>query len=329
MNYGIPYMGSKSKICTKLIAIFPKAENFYDVFGGGFSVTHAMMYHRGRDYKNFYFNELRPDVCRLIQDAIAGKYSYDVFLPKWISREEFFDKKESNAYIKTIWSFGNNGRDYLFGKDIEPLKKSLHQAVVFNEFDEYAKKILGMDKFKEGYSIKDRRAFFNHRSKYLNRDRPECELQQLQQLERLEQLEQLEQLQRLQQLEQLQRLQRLQQLERLQRLQQLERLEQRPAFTNLSYEKINIKPNSIVYCDPPYLGTAEYDNKFNHKSFYNWAHEQKNPVYISEYTLPDDRFKPLWSVEKRSLLSSDKSVGNKTEKVFGNHAAIKQAMGNR
>lgn len=29
MNYGLPYMGSKSKICKYLCGIFPKADHFY------------------------------------------------------------------------------------------------------------------------------------------------------------------------------------------------------------------------------------------------------------------------------------------------------------
>ena len=32
MQYGIPYMGSKSKICEKVCSIFPKADNFYDLW---------------------------------------------------------------------------------------------------------------------------------------------------------------------------------------------------------------------------------------------------------------------------------------------------------
>ena len=72
------------------------------------------------------------------QDAINGKYNYDVFKPEWITGERFFSEKESNTYIKIIWSFGNNGRNYLFGKDIEEKKRSMHQAVVFDEFDVFS-----------------------------------------------------------------------------------------------------------------------------------------------------------------------------------------------
>ena len=159
MNYGIPYQGSKSKLLPELCKFFPPATNFYDLFGGGFSVTHAMLKHRSKSFKHFHFNEIRKGMTDLIQDSMKGKYSYKNFKPKFISREEFFEKKEKDLYIKLIWSFGNNGKDYLFGKDIEQEKKSLHNAIVFNQFDNYSKKILGMDKFLGNIDIKSRRLF--------------------------------------------------------------------------------------------------------------------------------------------------------------------------
>jgi site-specific DNA-adenine methylase len=303
-TYGMPYMGSKDKICDKLVTIFPKAKNFYDVFGGGFSVTHAMLEHRFNDFKEFHFNEIRPGICELIQDAISGKYSYENFKPKWISREEFNKKKESDPYIKLCWSFGNNGKGYMFNPETEKYKKSIHNAVVFNEFDDFAEKFLGLKKFRESYSIKKRRLFFNSRARLLKKDR---QLQQLQQLQQLEQLEQLQQLERLEQLEQLER---------------LERLERLPInFTNLDYKDLKIKKDSVVYCDPPYIGTASYDGGFNHKEFYDWADGLKEPVFISEYTLDDNRFKEVFVAKKRSLLSSDKTKNIKREKVFANKTA--------
>jgi site-specific DNA-adenine methylase len=304
MNYGIPYMGSKSKICEKVCALFPKADNFYDLFGGGFSITHFMIKHRLKHYKEFHFNEIRLGVCDLIKDAIAGKYSYDNFKPPWVSREDFFRLLDIDPYIKIIWSFGNNGKSYLFGKDIEQDKKSMHMAIVFNEFDGYAKKIFGVEKFAEGLSITDKRLYLKNRlrqlGKYRTKDGEEDELQQLQRLEQLQQLERLQQLQRLQQLH----------------------------FYSGDYKSVSIKENSVIYCDIPYRGTAEYDgnDKFSHKEFYEWAHNQSSPVFISEYTLPDSRFKCIANFQKRSLLSSDKSVGNKTEKVFVNQAGYKALM---
>ena len=334
-EYGIPYMGSKGSICDELIKVFPKADNFYDLFGGGFSVTHAMMLRRSSHYKQFHFNEIRPGICELIRAAINGKYNYDVVKPEFVTREMFFERLDTCAYTKTIWSFGSNGRDYLFSKDIETYKKSLHNAIVFNRFDELAEKTLGLKSFNPGYDIKQKRFFLRNKIEfyrktkvpeflwpYLNDEHLEIvksnqvadNFKQLQQLGRLQQLERLQQLGRLKQLEQLQRLEQLQQIQGLQQIERLERLE----FYNTSYEKIQIKENSIVYCDIPYQGTRDYGGTFSYKDFFDWADSQPQPVFISEYNIDDPRFKLVFKTNKISMLKATKTKTLKLEKVYAN-----------
>ena len=186
MNYGLPYQGGKSKIMKDLCKIFPFAKNFYDLFRGGFSVTHGMMLYRSKSYDKFHFNEIRPGIGKLVQDSIAGKYSYDNFKPEFISRERFFAEKENDPYVKICWSFGNNGKGYLFGKDIEGYKKSLHNAIIFNKFDDTAIKVLGIKRFPENVGIKDRRFFLRNKVAKNNPGDRRGELQQLQQLQRLQ-----------------------------------------------------------------------------------------------------------------------------------------------
>jgi len=125
MNYGLPYQGSKSKIISQFAHLFPNATHFYDLFGGGFSVSHFMLQRRSKDFKHFHFNEIRPGICELIKSSINGDYSYEKFKMPWTTREEFFEKKESDPFIKVIWSFGNTGRSYIFGKEIEKEKPEL------------------------------------------------------------------------------------------------------------------------------------------------------------------------------------------------------------
>ena len=48
---------------------------------------------------------------------------------------------------------------------------------------------------------------------------------------------------------------------------------------------------TIIYCDPPYKGTAGYKVKFDHEKFYQWCRDKSkegHKVYISEYNMPDD-----------------------------------------
>lgn len=335
VEYGMPYMGSKGGIAKEVIKIFPKADHFYDLFGGGFSITHAMLRHRLKHYKHFHFNEIRPRICELIQDAIAGKYSYENFKPPFVDRDTFFKNKDKCAYTKVCWSFGKNGKDYLFSKDIEPYKKSMHNAIVFNEFDDLAKAVLKMDAFKQGYSVKNRRLFLRQTietyrktaipkvlHKFLNKKQLQ-RLEQLQRLQQIDQLRRLEQIERLEQLQQLRQLEQLERLKQLQRLQQIERLK-RLNFYNGSYDKVDIKPNSIIYCDPPYKNTGSYDGDFDHKRFLDWAADHKTPVFISEYDIPDNRFFSVKKIQKRSMLSPYKdNTLIKTEKIYMNKAALK------
>ena len=280
-NFGIPYMGSKAKIAASIALNFPAAENFYDLFGGGFSMTHYMVEKKAKRYKYFHYNEIKADVVDLVKKAINGDFNYDRFKPEWISREMFHARKEHDAYVRCIWSFGNNQITYLFG-DLEPYKKSMHQAVVFDEFDSFMLNTFKITKWPAHIKgITKKRLYL----KTLVRQRIDLE-----QLERLQQLEQLE------------------------RLEQLDKLN----FYALDYRSVPIKENSIVYCDIPYRGTADYITEFNHKEFYDWAATRPFPVFISEYSLPDTRFKLIYSVDKRSMLSQDKSVGNKSENLYWN-----------
>lgn len=302
-NYGIPYQGSKAKIAEKICKIFPKADNFYDLFGGGFSITHCMLEKRRKDYKAFHFNEIRNGMCDLVKDAISGKYNYNVFKPEFIDREKFFKEKETNAYIKMVWSFGNNGRTYLFGKDIEPYKRSMHNAIVFNQFDNTAKEVFGIDKFKDGYTITQRRLFLRNKIALIHKGKSDGEIRKFQCLEQLE------------------RLQHLQQLERLQHLE----------FYNVDYRQVPILDNSIIYCDIPYKNTGGYDkNKnFNHADFFDWAHAQKNPVYISEYDIKDPRFKLIALVNKRSFMSGEGTGKLMQEKIYINKAGLARSQTNQ
>ena len=100
-------------------------------------------------------------------------------------------------------------------------------------------------------------------------------------------------------MESLQRLERLQRLQRLQSLESLERLE----VLRGDYRMVKIPAGSVVYCDIPYVGTQGYNGEtFDHGAFYEWAERQTATLIISEYTMPEDRFVRIASIEKRQLL---------------------------
>ena len=106
----------------------------------------------------------------------------------------------------------------------------------------------------------------------------------------------------LQRLESLQKLESLQILQRLQRLESLQRL-QRLDIKQGSYLDYVYEDGDIVYCDPPYEGTGNYDKTdFNHAEFYDWVASRPYKVYFSSYEISDKRFYKVWSEKKRKLM---------------------------
>lgn len=103
-------------------------------------------------------------------------------------------------------------------------------------------------------------------------------------------------LQRLQSLQILQSLVSLVSLQRLQRLQSLD-------INQGSYLDYVYEYGDVVYCDPPYEGTGNYDKKdFNHAEFYDWVASRPYKVYFSSYEISDKRFYKVWSEKKRKLM---------------------------
>ena len=138
-------------------------------------------------------------------------------------------------------------------------------------------------------------------------------------------LESLESLASLQNLERLQNLESLQNLERLQNLQSLENLE----IHQGCYKEVELpEPTEcVIYCDPPYIDTEGYykqtlkngKTSFNHGEFYDYVESlarQGYKVFISEYEMPKDRFKSVFSVEKRQTLNGKGAGAIKQEHLF-------------
>lgn len=88
-------------------------------------------------------------------------------------------------------------------------------------------------------------------------------------------------------------------------------------FRCCSYDELDIPKGSIVYLDPPYRDTEEYQTEdFNYEYFYCWAEELSkagNKVFISEYWMPPF-FREVWSMEIYCGLSDSKS--SRVEKLF-------------
>lgn len=224
-------------------------------------------------------------------DCISGKYQDD---DRWISHEDFDRLKgQGDLLVDLCFSFGNNWRKgYAYSHDIEPYKKALHYAVLLNGYAPM-KELCGVD-LSPLHSISDKYKRYVVAKKLIGGQLPLV----------VGGLESLERTQRLQSLERLQSLNNLQSLEKLH-------------VSGGSYDKVEIKPNSVIYCDIPYKSTAKYnDIDFDYDSFYDWCLKQTESVFISEYEMPEDDFICIAAKKKTCQLCATNNSLESIEKIF-------------
>lgn len=94
-------------------------------------------------------------------------------------------------------------------------------------------------------------------------------------------------------------------------------------FYNVDYSYIHLNKNALIYCDPPYQNTKQYNysKNFDYNKFWDYVRKmsKEHIVLVSEQNAPDD-FKVIWeqpitrSIGNRTL---DKVTNqNVTEKLF-------------
>ena len=294
-NYGLPYTGSKSRIAHWVIDNLPSGRVLIDAFAGGCAITHRALL--SQKWQTVIANDINGKYPQLFADAMHGQYRDE---KRWISREDFERLKEKNAFVACCWSFGNNTRTYMYSKAIEPYKRALHYAIVFDDFapmqelmPEVAQAV--HDALQGQNNLHDRRITAqNVIVKTLKRITDDNFAHPVIQNNPLYQT--------------------IRHASRntpsLNGLESLERLQ----VTSLSYDEIDIPDGAVVYCDPPYHGCDKrlYDGTakaFDHNAFYDWcvSVSKTNPIFISEYSIEDDRFEVVAEKQKMTYMSSKKS----------------------
>ena len=278
MKYGLPYKGSKNKLALRINQLLPKADHLIDLFCGGCAVTHAAL--MMDKFQHIHINDVDWRPVQLFTDSLAGKYENE---NRWISCEDFFRLKDVDPYVAIVWSFGNDMRTYMYGREIEEIKRSLHYAIYFADYA--PAKALGYDlSFLDGIHgfykryIATKRFFQEFHANYVDeignftpptkykggwspsKERKDFELFRLPNLEATRRLKK----------------------KRADRL----------TYSVLDYQAVPIPEGSVIYCDIPYKGTSGYNlkEKFDHERFYDWCAKQTQPVFISSYDMPEDKF---------------------------------------
>ena len=114
----------------------------------------------------------------------------------------------------------------------------------------------------------------------------------------------------------------------MQSLESLERLQSLEIYCG-NYNDVVIPEGAIIYCDPPYKGTAEYsEGGFNHEDFWEWVRmiSKTHKIYISEYQAPED-FVPLINFHQKSSLQGGSQTHNNqpSENVFAHKSMFENS----
>lgn len=251
-------MGSKRKLASKILDDIEKKKEFgvfYDLFGGGGAISLEAV---KRGFSVVY-NELDTGISELFKDVLFNDRDY--YKLDFVDRDSFLSIKDQpdwyGGFIKSCYSFGNNLKDYLYGKDVEEYKRQYHNLIVLDDtsaldymnqyIEEYIFKKYGVRvpiKLENpvGETIRDKRLSIRRQ---LNVHQKVCNI-------RLEHIERISQLGKVQRLEHSERIDQISQSKNTSYL----------SINNKDYRDIDIKPNSIVYLDPPYKNTQIYSKQY-------------------------------------------------------------------
>lgn len=329
MKYGLPYKGSKNKLAERIVRLLPKRTHLIDLFCGGCAVSHAALL-MGK-YEHIHINDINWMCSTLFIDALNGKYNDE---NRWISREDFFRLKDTDPYVAVVWSFGNNLQNYLYSKEIEPLKKAIHYAIFFGDYSlgkELGHNLSFIDPIQD---LQKRYLAVKHYFNRLDKSQQQSFEGGRKDLPRLETMERLTNVRQSCSTWNVSTGCRNSKKKIAQTTKRdgISRATQRRCIacntesgstvcpdirggqilpitsSVLDYEEVSIPEDSVIYCDIPYEGTDGYLEKdkggFDYERFYQWCERQTQPVFISSYQMPEDRFDCIEEFTHRSTLSA-------------------------
>ncbi|WP_297851827.1 DNA adenine methylase, partial [uncultured Akkermansia sp.] len=129
LSFGLPYMGSKNKIAAELIRVLPGGNVFVDLFAGGCAMTHAALW--SGKYRKVIANDIQRQFPDLFFRSITGHLTaHD---RRAVDREEFERMKDHDAAVALLWSFGNAGENYLWNRDLEPVKLAAFNMIMCDD----------------------------------------------------------------------------------------------------------------------------------------------------------------------------------------------------
>jgi len=302
---GIPYMGSKRKLAEDIVSVImqdnPHCKYFYDLFGGGGAISFEAL--QRPQIEKVIYNEIDSAITELLKKVLYEGVTEEFY--QWIDRETFNKNKKGKDWfagvVKTIWSFGNDQRTYLYGKDREEYKKLLHDIVVYNnaENKNILKEYTGiqLDYTKHYTKIELQRILLKNYEKI-----PENDFK-----EKIGTCIKITEI--------LPNLNRINVLEKLKYLQNKYKL----IISNKSYEQVVIDTpihETIIYLDPPYKNTERYQHDIDHEKLHKYIINSPYKIYVSSYEW--DGLYEVASLNHRSTLSATNKSKRVIERLYCN-----------
>lgn len=284
-RYGIPYQGSKSRIAPWVVENLPTAPVLVDLFAGGCAVTHAALL--SGKFGKVIANDI-GEGPEIFSKALNGEYADDDTV--W-TREDFQEGKNDDFLHALVYSFGNNKKDYLWSRDIEPVKVPASGMILARTA-------------KERYSyykvfMKALVDYFQQNGKVPGDDKHQCHLQNVESLERLANIERLERL--------------------LGCKEGVDSSNEIFKTSRLDFREVVVPSNAVVYCDPPYRGTNqkgyEHAGSFDCEAFDEWLSRVPLMCVVSEYTCPNGCVE-VASKQKQVSMAANGKGAKAEEKLF-------------
>ena len=316
---GIGYMGSKRKLSGEIVdhilTARPNTKYVWDLFGGGGAISFEFL--QRPQIERVVYNELNTGVVELLRKIQKDGITPEFY--QWVDRDTFNKHKNDDDWFgglcKVVWSFGNDQKNYMFGKHIEQYKKEFHELVVDGIDHTQSMSSYCMEYVKEKYGIECDLTLNIPSEIHIKQRRLNIRKQLTDFESRCKNTKPLKQLQHLQQLE------RLQLLERLEHLEQLQQLDIR---NQSAFDVVIDTPTdeTIIYLDPPYKGTGKYQEDVCHDELKRYIDNSPYTIYLSSY---DFDLPVVKQMKHNSTLSPTKNNAV-VEKLFCNKTEHKNTL---
>lgn len=145
-KWGLPYIGSKSKIAEDILKHIPNADTFVELFAGGGALTHCAIA-TGRTFKKYVLCEKNLGIAKALAAVIKDPDGIlNIDNVRYISKSEYYDIRNNadkyngrSCLALLLYSFGTDAQTYVCSSVKEPLLREALSNYTLEEAAEHNK----------------------------------------------------------------------------------------------------------------------------------------------------------------------------------------------